>query len=257
VSICVTNDEVSVEPKRLNEASFFEFVADRAPRVVFLSCHRVHTFSDALPERLRDAGVEAVSFGSLTLFELFHQQSVLEFLARSKAGIAAPYPGVLPGYYLFFESELLAYDAGMPARADVNHLLRGAALGAVLYGTTGRPAHILSSLVGAANGAVSQRLARDFAQAVAARGSGPRQAESNPSNPSESELHWAYRTLGVEPNASDAEVNQAWRKLRATHHPDHAGADAEEFARRSLRSRELNHARDLIFAYRTGQRRAA
>ena len=248
---------MTLEPTRLDEASFFDFVAQPAPSVVFLSFHRIHAFSEALPQRVLDAGVEGATFGCLALKELLAARQLLQFLARESARLAVPYSGVLPGYYLFLERELLAYDAGWPLRTDVNHLLRGAALGAVLYGATGRATHLLNAVVGAANGAASQRIAHRFAHAVEARRTRPRGAEAAPPERSEAELLWAYRTLGVTPNASDTEVNQAWRKLRLAHHPDHAGSDPEEFARRSQRSCELNRARDVIFAHRAGQRNAA
>jgi hypothetical protein len=248
---------VRAEPTHLDEASFFDFVAQPAPSVVFLSLHRVHAFSDALPQRVLEVGLESASFGCLALPDLFRSQQVVRFLARECSRCPMPYRGVLPGYYLFCEGELLAYDAGLPVRSDFNHLLRGAAFGAVLYGTTGRATHLLNAVVGAANGAASQRIAAGFAHAFEARRARPREAEAAAREPSESELSWAYGTLGVMPNATDAEVNQAWRKLRLAHHPDHAGSDPEEFTRRTLRSRELNHARDVIFAHRARQRSAA
>ena len=102
------------------------------------------------------AGLEGANFGSLAFLDLLAAQSLLQFLAREKARVPSRYPGVLPGYYLFLAGELLAYDAGLPMRTDVHQLLRGAALGAVLYGTTGRADHLLNSLIGAANGAASQ-----------------------------------------------------------------------------------------------------
>jgi hypothetical protein len=241
----------------LDEASFFDFVAQPAPSVVFLSLHRIHAFSEALPQRVLEAGLEGASFGCVALVDLFRSQQVVRFLARECSRCPMPYRGVLPGYYLFFESELVAYDAGLPLRSDVNQLLRGAAFGAVLYGTTGRPSHLLNAVVGAANGAASQRIAAGFAHAFEARRTRPREAQAAAHEPTESELTWAYGTLGVMPNASDAEVNQAWRKLRLAHHPDHAGSDPEEFVRRTHRSQELNHARDIIFAHRESQRSAA
>ena len=246
-----------VAPHHLTEASFFDFVAQPAPSVVFLSLHRLHAFSEALPARLLEAGLEEASFGCLALTDLVRSQQVLRFLARECSRYPMPYRGVLPGYYLFAESELVAYDAGLPLRSDANQLLRGAALGAVLYGTTGRASHLLGAVVGAANGAASQRVAAGFARAFGARGTRPREASAAGREPTESELAWAYDTLGVTPNATDAEVNRAWRKLRLEHHPDHAGSDPDEFARRTLRSRELNHARDVIFAHRASQRSAA
>jgi hypothetical protein len=241
----------------LNTATFFELVAQHAPSVVFLSCHRIHRFNDALPERLAAAGVDGVSFGRLALVDLLAQPNLLEFMAREKVHLPSPYPGVLPGYYLFTGGELLAYDTGLPMRTDVHHLLRGAAFGAVLYGTTGRAGHLVRALVGAANGAASPRVADGFARAVAARAAGPREARKRPFEPAEEELVWAYRTLGVAPNATDDEVTRAWRRLRVEHHPDHAASDEAEFARRTLRSCALNRARDVIFAHRAGRPTAA
>jgi hypothetical protein len=248
---------VKVEPQRLDEASFFDFVAQPAPSVLFVSVHRIHVFSDALPQRLFDAGLEGTTFGRLALPDLLAAQRVLQFLAQAGVRCRTPQRSVLPGYYLFLQSELLAYHAGLPATNDANQLLRGAALGALLYGTTGRVNALLDTLIGAANGAASKRVAHDFADALAAHQAQPRDPQAAPHQASASELHWAYSTLGVLPSAPDDEVNRAWRKLRHAHHPDHAASDPEEFARRPRRSRELNHARDVIFAHRARAQNAA
>jgi hypothetical protein len=248
---------VSVEPLHLDEGTFFELVLQATPCVVFISCHRIHDFNAALPERLETLGVGGVSFGRLAFSELFSQPSLLQFLAREKTRLPSRYPGVLPGYYLFSSGELLAYEAGLPLRADVHQMLPGAALGAALYGVTRRAEPLLKALVAAANRAVSERVAQAFANAVATHSSRHGEASPPRAEPAEAEVIWAYHTLGVTPSSTDAEVNAAWRRLRAEHHPDRAGSDQEEFTRRSGYSRELNHARDVIFAERAGRRRAA
>jgi hypothetical protein len=251
---------VSEEPEQLHEERFFEFVAGPAPSVVFVSLHRMHTFNASLPERMSEAGLPETVFGRLEYVEMCVAPRVLGFLAHAMSHRGSPV-GILPGYYLFLEGELLAYDSGLPARDDVGQLLRGAVFGAALYRVTGHADHLLQAMLSAASGAACRRAARSFAQAVQARRVRPRASARPAADTGEAELFWAYRTLGVKPGASDAEVNRAWRKLRLAHHPDHAVSDPEEFARRSLRSRELNHARDVIFAHRArgagGQRRAS
>ncbi len=237
----------------LDESSFLDFVAEATPSVVFLAVHPLHPFNENLPQQLQEAGLAEVRFGTLTLMELvLGKGPVLPFLVQ-----ATRPANVLPGYYLFIESQLLAYDSGLPLRAEAPHLIRGAALGAVVYGFTGQSFHVLEALLVAAHGSTSPRIAKRFVTAASRFRSQPRDANTHRPAPSRDELAWAYALLGVPGTATDAEVNHAWRKLRVACHPDHAASDPAEFERRSELSREMNRARDVIFAARARRRQAA
>lgn len=66
-------------------------------------------------------------------------------------------------------------------------------------------------------------------------------------------LENAYATLGVDPNASDAEVKKAYRRLMSKHHPDKlAGRGMPESMRpvAEERTREIRKAYDVIVAHR-------
>lgn len=56
-----------------------------------------------------------------------------------------------------------------------------------------------------------------------------------------------YRALGVAPDASDAEIDQAYRRLISQYHPDRvAGAAPELREQAERRAREINTAYDQI-----------
>jgi len=60
-----------------------------------------------------------------------------------------------------------------------------------------------------------------------------------------------YRTLGVAPDASQAEVDQAYRRLMSQYHPDKlAGAAPDLVEQAERRTREINAAYDKIKAQR-------
>ena len=60
-----------------------------------------------------------------------------------------------------------------------------------------------------------------------------------------------YAELGLEPDASDAEVDQAYRRLMSQYHPDRvAGAAPELRAQAEQRARAINAAYDRIRALR-------
>ena len=60
-----------------------------------------------------------------------------------------------------------------------------------------------------------------------------------------------YRELGLGPEASDAEVDQAYRRLMSQYHPDRvAGAAPELRAQAEERARTINAAYDRIRARR-------
>lgn len=57
----------------------------------------------------------------------------------------------------------------------------------------------------------------------------------------------AYRVFGLTPEASDAQLEQAYRKLISQYHPDKlAGAAPELQAQAQARAREINAAYDRI-----------
>ena len=63
-----------------------------------------------------------------------------------------------------------------------------------------------------------------------------------------------YAVLGVAPNASDAEIEQAYRRLISRHHPDRLGDMAGEARRQSeARAGEINRAYDRIKTLRKRQ----
>jgi DnaJ-class molecular chaperone len=60
-----------------------------------------------------------------------------------------------------------------------------------------------------------------------------------------------YHQLGVSPEASDIEIEQAWRRLMATHHPDRVVGETEAVrAQAEERARAINTAYDRIMAAR-------
>ena len=55
----------------------------------------------------------------------------------------------------------------------------------------------------------------------------------------------AYAALGLEPDADDAEIEQAYKRLIKEHHPDREGGDAARAAEINRAYRELRSKRDL------------
>ena len=56
-----------------------------------------------------------------------------------------------------------------------------------------------------------------------------------------------YAALGLTPDATDAEVDQAYRRLMSQYHPDRvAGAASELREQAEIRAREINQAYDRI-----------
>jgi len=242
------------EPIRLDPTRFFEFVARPGVAVIFLSVHPRHELNRALCDHFREAQGEQVAFGIVDLRELIVSASpALRFLHQAMRACGAPSSlGIVPGYLLFREGQLLAWNSGLPAGADLAAIARSALLGALWSGFTGRLAFMGEALYFAAQEATAERVAAAFRQAVTERAEsrdGGASGASRPRASSRDDVLWAYQILGVHPSATEQEVRKAWRKRRAESHPDHAGGDPVEFERLNRISVEINQARDIILGH--------
>lgn len=73
----------------------------------------------------------------------------------------------------------------------------------------------------------------------------PRERASPPQAPPADQQ--AYAALGVAPEASDEEIERAWRQLMGKYHPDRVAGAADEIrALAESRAREINAAYDRI-----------
>ena len=81
------------------------------------------------------------------------------------------------------------------------------------------------------------------------RGAHAGQAGGTRNYSSSQQIDDAYKVLGVSPEASDAEIKRAYRKLMSENHPDKlAGRGLPESMREMAeeRTREISHAYDVI-----------
>jgi len=244
------------EPTSLTAADLFEFIRQNRVAVVLVSLHRWHAFNSVLAKELL-ADHESIALGTIDISDLLTSGGpALRFLHQGLRRCGAPAAfGVLPGYYLFISRALAAWDAGLPTLADATAIARSALLGAVWSGVSHDASYVSHALRFAADHAAGQRVAASFRYVIDNPAAGPTASGSNTAPVDD--VFWAYQTLGVLPTATDREVHEAWRRKRRETHPDHAAGDAAEFERRSRLSRDLNRARDIIAAYRSGRARRA
>jgi hypothetical protein len=222
-----------------------------------VSVHPAHTFSATFGRELAGALEEEVAIGTIELLPLImHGGPVLSLMHAGLEACGGPAAyGVVPGYWLFRQGQLLAWASGLPTTEDVGALARSALVGAFWMAVTRNPAFVAQAVRLAAEQVGGRRAAGIFRRA--ATEPDPRRWRPDPRGTGDDELRRACQTLGVQPTASDAEVQQAWRARRREAHPDHAAADPAEFERRSRICAEVNHARDVIFAHRARTRRTS
>ncbi len=239
------------EPIPIDAARLFEFVGRPGLTVVFVSAHPRHGFNRALCDHLRDEHGEEIVFGTVDFRDLFLSAGpALPFLYESLRASGAPSTfGVLPGYWLFREGQVLAWDPGLPSMADAKTIAQSALLGAIWWAATREWAFVGDALRIATDEMAARRIAAAFREAAAHRAD-PRSSGRPSPAPSFDELLRAYQALGVSPTATEEEVKQAWRRRQMETHPDRAAHDPAEFERRSRLAAEINRARDVIFAER-------
>jgi hypothetical protein len=247
------------ESIQLDPTEFFDFIARPEPTVLFLSVHPAHRFNHLLCDCFDDVqGFHPAAFGQLPLLALFECASpALSFLHREILACGASVPiAIPPGYYLFQQGQMLAWDSGLPATTDIKNIIRGSWLGAAITLLTRNLLYAGIALRSAARKAAAERVAFRFKRATASHRDNPRQAYERTDTTTD-DLANAYRVLQVDPNASDDEVNRAWRTLQQKFHPDHAARDPDEFDRLSRRCVEINRARDIIRNHRKHRRQCA
>jgi hypothetical protein len=240
------------EPVTIAAAQLFEFLAGEGLKVVLISVHPRHTFNSAIVGHLAADG-GTVAAATIPLVDLVSDGgAALRYLHQGLRACGAPAGlGVLPGYCLFRKGEMLAWDAGLPALEDLQAVLRAAVLGVAVSGLTHDLGAIGIALNAAAGQAAGARVAARFHHVASRPSEGPR-AEPRTRSAFADDVYWAYQMLGVLPTATDREVHDAWRRRRMEHHPDRASHDREEFDRLSRLSADINRARDVIVAYRSG-----
>ena len=250
----------TTDPPRLDPAEFFDFVGRSRGSVVFLSVHPAHPFNRALARHLEGLDEEPIEIVTMDLSELVVMRSpVLAFLHAGLRRIPdVPPIDVLPGYYLLCEGHVLAWRSGLPARGDAAEILRGSLLGAFMSAVTRRLSYVRRSVLESAEEVAARRMASAFGDALGRFRKNPQPPPPPRSSAaSDHDVQWAYRTLGIDPGATDDEVTRAWRDLRREHHPDRAANDPAEFERRNRVSAELNDAREIIREHRSRQQHRA
>ncbi len=240
------------ESIQLDASNFFDFITQPEPVVLFLSIHPVHRFNQLLCDHFHQIeGCQQVRFGQLPLLDLFGSDNpALSYLHSEiiASGTSVPI-AIPPGYYLFKQGQLLAWDSGLPATTDVKKIISGSWLGTAIALITRNLLYAGIALRSAAEKATAERVAFHFQRATFKQRENPRQ-KSHQSETSSDELADAYRVLKVDPTASDDEINQAWRTMLQKFHPDRAARNPDEFDRMSRLCVEINRARDIIRKHR-------
>src|SRR5262245_48739884 len=127
------------EPVAVDPASLLDFISRPALTVVFVSVHSAHAFNPSLFQYLGGKEqTDEVTFGAMDFMELMlGGRPALPFLHEGLYACGAPSSyGVLPGYWLFRQGEVLAWDSGLPSVHDAKAVARSALLGALWSGLT-------------------------------------------------------------------------------------------------------------------------
>jgi hypothetical protein len=239
-------------PIHIEPANTLEFVRQPGLSVMFMSAHQLHVFNEALPPCLTACADEVAVYGEVAWLDLVRCASpVFSYLQRGLVELGGPNVfGALPGYWLFRNGEVLAWDAGLPNLPELKSTAPSALLAFLWTLATRDPRLLARTLQLAGRAPVAQRIANHFQTAL--RQPHRERTETNQTESDAQDLSWAYRTLEVSPTASMQDVQRAWRRKRAQYHPDRAANDPAEFARLNHLAQQINRARDVILQHRAG-----
>ncbi|MBK8258885.1 MAG: DnaJ domain-containing protein [Polyangiaceae bacterium] len=236
-------------PVEVSAAQFFDFIQGSERVVMFVSLDPAYTYNMALVRWLEQESDNGIWFGTAGFLDLLLGDTpALPFLhvGLYTCGVHSPI-GALPGYYLFQNGRMVGWDAGLPGTEDASLIAKGSLLGFVAFAFTNDVGLILKGFRFAAEEATGARLAQRFKRIFEE----VRQSRAPRPESEGGDLTDAYTTLGVDPSASDEEVERAWRDLRVKFHPDLVADDPVEFERRSRLASKMNRARDRIRAARS------
>jgi hypothetical protein len=158
------------------------------------------------------------------------------------------------GYYLFSGGSLLGFHPGdFDLEQDSGSLKVAAAT--ALFGFLMRSAEVVQFGAGILGMPAAGRVVAWVKERLEGAGRG---AASGAAAPEQDDvLRRAYAALGLTPGASDDEVKAAHRGLVKKHHPDQFPHDSELQRAATMRTAELNAARDLILDRHAKRRRAS
>ena len=240
---------MAVSVSHLNPGSLLPFVDAPGLAVVHVCLTLGLPLNRALLPRLAILE-EPVRVGQVDLLALVRSNgTALSALRHALRRLGARGRIVLPGYYLFDDGRLLAFEGGLPTPGDARRIARGTLLGLLFSALQRRSS--LRGLDLSVDDAVAKRMATRFRRALRQRRT--RRVGAAPQEPiSLDPLTAAYALLGVAPTASDHAVRDAWRRKLVAVHPDRAARDAREVARRTRRAAELNRAYEIVTQHRLG-----
>lgn len=193
-----------------------------------------------------------VNFGHIRIRRIsYRSRAIQDFVKIDMPRIGLHAHTILPGYYLFKEGVLKAYHPGTFEPTDVGTKIQGiAALTGVLAGVIVGIAEKSTKkgfevFLEAMEMPVALKVSQFFSEILGAKDSS--QSHQRQQFVYNQEILNAYKLLQVSPNATDAEVTKAWKKLVRENHPDKHPNDVEK---KNKICAELNNAYDLIKKYR-------
>ncbi|WP_130736792.1 J domain-containing protein [Flavobacterium sp. J27] len=244
---------MKTEPIQIASVDLFKFIDNNKISVIKAGLEEVLDFNSTLNSQLNQFYKNTIKIGFINIESLDYTDEFVRSLIGEKMiniGLESS-DKMLPGYYLFKDSRLVAYHPGtfdiskLDPQVQKATIWTGIAL-AVIAGLSDKSfATALLTFSATLDASTGMNISKFFKEILESKD------EVNILKKQKAvfltEIDKAYAFLKVSKFASDDEVKKAWRNMQKEFHPDASKTDKDK---RTIISAHINEAYELIVNHR-------
>jgi hypothetical protein len=193
-------------------------------------------------------------FGKVAWIRPEASPALSDWITRQNTRLGREGAGFAPGYYLFKDGEACRYETGL-VDFELDRLTLGVGAVAGVIALMALDIRLAETARAIARAQAAARVLGAFLEAVGSTPTPTANANTAPppspppAQPTD-DAPLAFRVLGIEPTATQAEVKARYRALAKEWHPDRFAGDARQLAEAEARMSQINVAYAFICSAR-------